>query len=133
MFRSEELLLCRALEHALQSTLLALYVASMPVYLVYTMHANTLHQYVLSAVPRFGNKREQYFSPACEKALKWWSICLALCIVCFGPCVGVVAAGTIFGAYGSHPHAAYRGQIIRSAASYVRGLSAISFTFAGDC
>ena len=76
-------------------------------------------------VPRFGNKREQYFSPACEKVLKWWSIFLALCIICFGPCVGVVAAGTIFGAYGSHPHAAYRGQTIRTAASYVRGLPVI--------
>lgn len=63
---------------------------------------------MLFTVPRFGNQREQYFSPACEKVLKWWSIFLALCIICFEPCVGVVTAGTIFGAYGSHPHAAYR-------------------------
>jgi len=70
-------------------------------------------------VCRIRNKSKQYFSPAVEKFLKWWSIFLALCIICFGPCVGVVAAGTIFGAWGSHPWLAYRGQTIRSAATYV--------------
>ena len=43
---------------------------------------------------------------------------LTACIVCFGPILGVVAAGIEFGAYGTN--LAEKGERLRATASYVR-------------
>lgn len=70
-------------------------------------------------VCRFGNKPQQYFSPAFEKVLKFWLLFLVLCVVVFGPMVGVVGVGLIYGANGSDPEGALKGQTVRTAATYV--------------
>ena len=46
---------------------------------------------------RFKNKTVQVFAPRMESFLKWFSISLVFPIICFGPILGVIAAGFIFG------------------------------------
>ena len=47
---------------------------------------------------RYRNKPIAVFAPKVESIIKWSTISLTFPIICFGPIIGVIAAGCIFGA-----------------------------------
>ena len=71
----------------------------------------------------------RFYKPKEAQAYRILAYFLIVCIVCFGPILGVIAAGIEFGAYTSP--LAEKGERIRVTASYVR--SHIAFVMAEEC
>ena len=72
----------------------------------------------LECICRLGSVGLRFYSRKEMMAYRLFSYFLAFCIVCFGPIIGVVAAGIEFGAY-DRP-LAEKGERCRVTASYVR-------------
>lgn len=80
---------------------------------------------------RLGTVGHRFYSKAEWSAYRYLSWCLVVCIVCFGPILGVIAAGIEYGNYDSPM--AEKGERIRACASYVGSLYSCHRIYIGAC